>query len=116
MGLRVPSPVRCLNLNEQVAQNLHACTRLYAQGRARDVLDILLISSLGKLDLKAVQKAAEQVFAERATHGFPLAIAIPAAWHGELEVTAKELGYPATSSTEIVARVQAFVDRVSRTD
>jgi hypothetical protein len=26
MGLRIPSPVRCLNLSEQVAQKLHACT------------------------------------------------------------------------------------------
>ena len=79
MGLRVPSPVRCLNLNEQVAQKLHACTGPYAQGRARDVLDILLISLLGKLDLKAVRKAAEQVFAERATHDFPPVVAIPTA-------------------------------------
>jgi hypothetical protein len=26
MGLRVPSPARCLNLSERVAQKLHACT------------------------------------------------------------------------------------------
>ena len=71
MGLRVPSPVRCLNLSEQIAQKLHACTGPYSAGRARDVLDILLIDMLGKLDAKKVRAAAEQVFEERATHTFP---------------------------------------------
>jgi hypothetical protein len=71
MGLRVPSSVRCLNLNEQIAQKLHACTGPYSAGCARDVLDILLIELLGKLDVKRVRAAAEQVFEERATHAFP---------------------------------------------
>lgn len=43
LGIPVVSPVRCLNLAEQVAQKLHACTGPAAAGRARDVLDILLI-------------------------------------------------------------------------
>jgi Nucleotidyl transferase AbiEii toxin, Type IV TA system len=113
MGLRVPSPVRCLNLNEQVAQKLHACTGPYSQGRARDVLDILLINLLGELDVVAVRAAAEQVFTARATHGFPPTIRIPAEWQPELEILAKELGYPATSAKEIEARFRAFVDSVA---
>lgn len=80
------------------------------------MLDILLIDLLGKLDFKAVRQTAKQVFGDRATHGFPPAIAIPTAWHGELEVTAMEPGYPAISGTEIVAKLQAFIDRVSQTD
>ena len=95
MGLRVPSPVRCLNLNEQIAQKLHACTGPYSQGRARDVLDILLIDMLGRLDAATVGAVAKQVFAERATHDSPPAIRIPAEWQPELEALAKELGYPA---------------------
>jgi hypothetical protein len=55
MGLRVPSPIRCLNLSEQIAQKLHACTGPYSAGRARAVLDILLIEMLGKLDSKRVR-------------------------------------------------------------
>ena len=114
MGLRVPSPVRCLNLNEQVAQKLHACTGPYSAGRARDVLDILLIDLLVKLDVKAVRAAAEQVFAERATHDFPPTGEIPAEWQPELEVLAKELGYATTSATEIEARFRAFVVLLTR--
>ncbi len=114
MGLRVPSPVRCLNLSEQTAQKLHACTGPYSQGRARDVLDILLIDLLGKLDIAAVRAAAEQVFMQRATHDFPPVIRIPAEWQPELEALAKELGYPAASALEIETRFRAFVDMVAK--
>src|SRR5258708_18026587 len=50
LGIPVISPVRCLGLAEQVAQKLHACTGPAAAGRARDVLDILLIDALGQLN------------------------------------------------------------------
>lgn len=110
MGLRVPSPVRCLNLSEQVAQKLHACTGSYSQGRARDVLDILLIELLGKLDLAAVRAASVEVFTQRATHDFPPRIQFPAEWKPELEGLAGELGYPVGSAAEIETKFSAFVD------
>ena len=110
MGLRIQSPVRCLNLNEQIAQKLHACTGPYSAGRARDVLDILLIDLLGELDLKAVRAAAELVFAERATHAFPPTLQTAAEWQTELEALAKDLCYPATSATEIETRFRAFIE------
>jgi hypothetical protein len=50
LGIPVISPVRCLGLAEQVAQKLHACTGPAAAGRARDVLDILLIDAIGELN------------------------------------------------------------------
>jgi hypothetical protein len=113
MGLRIPSPVRCLNLSEQVAQKLHACTGPYSKGRARDVLDILLIDLLGKMDTKAVRVAAEHVFAQRATHNFPPEIKLLAEWKPELEALAKELGYPATTAAEIEARFRKCVERIA---
>ena len=69
---------------------------------------------LGKLDVRAVRAAAEQVFTQRATHDFPPLIRIPAEWQPELEVLAKELGYPTTSAAEIEARFRTFVDAVAR--
>jgi hypothetical protein len=114
MGLPVPSPVRCLNLSEQVAQKLHASTGPNSKGRARDVLDILLIDLSGKLDLRVVHAAAEQVFLQRATHSFPPPIQILAEWKPELKALATELGYPATSAAEIEARFKVFVDAVAR--
>ena len=83
-------------------------------GRARDVLDILLIDILGKLDAKKVRAAAEQVFEERATRAFPPTVQIAAEWKPELEVLAKELGYLTTSATEIESRFGAVVDLLAK--
>jgi len=113
MGLRIPSPVRCLNLSEQVAQKLHACTGPYSKGRARDVLDILLIDLLGKMDAIAVRVAAEHVFSQRATHNFPPAIEIAVGWKPELEALAKKLGYPATTAADIEAGFRICVDKIA---
>lgn len=49
MGLPMTPQVRCLGINEQVAQKLHACTGPQREDRARDVLDILLVDMLGQL-------------------------------------------------------------------
>jgi hypothetical protein len=114
IGLRMPSPIRCLNLSEQVAQKLHACTGPYSAGRARDVLDILLIDMLGRLDAKKVRAAAELVFEERATHAFPPTVQIAGEWKPELEVLAKELGYSTTSATEIESRFGTFVNLLAK--
>jgi hypothetical protein len=80
LGIPLVSPVRCLSLSEQVAQKLHACTGPAAAGRARDVLDILLIDALGQLNYAATADAARRVFAERATHTFPPGFAMLPEW------------------------------------
>lgn len=101
MGLPITTPVRCLNLSEQVAQKLHACTGPAAAGRARDILDILLIDLLGELDYVQTRVAAERVFVERGTHSFPPVFELPATWRLELEATAKSLGFPLTDIVQI---------------
>ena len=109
MGLQTPTPVRCLSISEQIAQKLHACTGPYNMGRARDILDILLMEMLGQIDKKAVRVAAEQLFKDRATHPFPPETKIEPAWSPELESLANDLGYPTTSAIEIQERFRAFV-------
>jgi hypothetical protein len=109
LGIPVVSPVRCLNLAEQVAQKLHACTGPAAAGRARDVLDILLIEALGQLDYAAAAKAARRVFAERGTHAFPPPFAMPPEWAPELEGMARELGFDLTAAAEIDRRFQQVI-------
>ena len=104
LGIPVVSPVRCLNLAEQVAQKLHACTGQAAAGPARDVLDILLIDVLGQLNYGATADAARRVFAERATHPFPPAFVMPPEWRPELESMARELGFALKDAAEIEQR------------
>ena len=101
MGLPVPPQVRCLGMTEQVAQKLHACTGAQKEGRARDILDILVVNMLGQLDRVRARAAAVRVFADRNRHAFPPDTAIPAEWNAELEALAKELGYRTTDATEI---------------
>jgi hypothetical protein len=115
LGIPVFSPVRCLNLAEQIAQKLHACTGPSASGRARDVLDILLIEALGQLNYLAVAEAARRVFAERATHAFPPAFAMPPEWGPELESMAGELGFTLTTVAEIERQFLEIIQTLSNT-
>jgi hypothetical protein len=104
LGIRLVAAVRCLNLADQVGQKLHACTGPAAAGSAREVLDILLIDALGQLDYAAAADAARRVFAERATHAFPLAFIMPPEWGPQLEAMAQELGFALNSAVEIEQR------------
>jgi Nucleotidyl transferase AbiEii toxin, Type IV TA system len=94
MGLPITNQVRCLGINEQVAQKLHACTGPQRQDRARDILDILVVRV-------RTRAAAERTFAERKTHAFPPETIIPPEWNVELETLAAELGYRTTRTAEI---------------
>lgn len=112
MGLPVTTPVRCLNLSEQVAQKLHACTGPASAGRARDILDILLIDSLGKLDYPKTALAVEHVFKARGTHELPRTFDIPPDWRLELESLASALHSPFKTGNEIAERFQAVLERL----
>ncbi|WP_321474041.1 nucleotidyl transferase AbiEii/AbiGii toxin family protein [uncultured Paludibaculum sp.] len=100
LGIPVISPVRCLNLADQLAQKLHACTGPASAGRARDVLDILVMDSLGGIDYSQAGAAARRVFEVRATHPFPPVFVMPPEWRPEVEAIAQELQFPlATAET-----------------
>lgn len=113
MGLPMAPHVRCLGINEQVAQKLHACTGPHREDRARDVLDILLVDMLGKLDYVRTRAAAERIFVERETHAFPPSAQLPVEWRRELENLAQELGYPATDAEGIEAKFAAVVQAIA---
>ena len=114
LGIPVTSPVRCLGLSDQVAQKLHACTGPGATGRARDVLDILLIDALGELDYPETADAARRVFEERATHAFPPVFIMPGEWRPELETMAMELEFPIKAAAAIEQRFHEIIDALDR--
>ena len=113
MGLPMAPRVRCLGINEQVAQKLHACTGPQREDRARDVLDILLVEMLGKLDPARTRIAGARIFAERATHAFPPSASLPVEWRQELENLAQELEYPTTNAADIEAKFAAVVEAIA---
>src|ERR1700722_1428118 len=108
MGLPVTNQVRCLGINEQVAQKLHACTGPQRQDRARDILDILVVDMLGQLDRVRVRAATERICGERSTHRFPPETNIPPEWHIDLETLAAELGLPYDESGRNSKRIYEF--------
>lgn len=112
MGLPITTPVRCLSLSEQVAQKLHACTGPAAAGRARDILDILLIDVLGELNYQETRIAVERVFTERGTHPLPRTFEIPPTWHLELETFAHTLEFPIKDVDQIGQRFQGVLDAI----
>jgi hypothetical protein len=114
LGIPVTSPVRCLGLADQVAQKLHACTGPAAAGRARDVLDILLIDVLGELNYSKTAEAALRVFEERATHAFPPIFVMPGEWRSELETMAAELEFPIKASGAIEQRFREIIQELGR--
>ena len=114
LGIPVTSPVRCLGLSDQVAQKLHACTGPGATGRARDVLDILLIDALGELNYSETADAARRVFEERATHAFPPVFIMPGEWRPELETMAIELEFPIKPAAAIEQRLREIIDALDR--
>jgi hypothetical protein len=112
LNVPIVSPVRCLNLAEQIAQKLHACTGPFSAGRARDVLDILLVDLLAELDYVAAADASRRLFRERATHEFPPEVVIPREWYPELESLARELEFPLTAAAAIEDRFRDVVGKL----
>jgi len=113
LGLPVTSPVRCLSLAEQVAQKLHACTSPHAAGRARDILDILLVEMLQGLDYVRTADAAKRVFAALATHLFPPEFVMPAEWRPEVEALGAQLGFAETRAAVIEERFRSVLQRIA---
>jgi len=112
LGIPVTSPVRCIHLADQIAQKIHACTGPFSAGRARDVLDILLIDDLGQLDPDQMKEAVRRVFEERATHDLPATFDLPGEWHAELESLAGNLSLAARTASDIEQRFQKVLLRL----
>jgi hypothetical protein len=86
------------------------------EDRARDVLDILLVDTLGQLDRGRMRAAAERIFAERGTHRFPPDAKTPVEFRNELESLATELGYGTTNAEEIEAEFARLVETIAKAD
>ena len=85
-----------------------------ATGRARDVLDILLIDALGELNYPETADAARRVFDERATHAFPPVFVMPGEWRPELETMAVELEFPIKAAATIEQRFREIIEALDR--
>lgn len=111
-----PVTVPALPLADQVAEKLHAYTRVYDAGRAstrtKDLIDLALIAHLFPLSAKEVRTSIDAVFAHRATHEPPATVpSPPAQWRAPFRRLALTLGLDDDVDAGH-ARVAAMLDPV----
>lgn len=94
-----PVEVEAIALEVQVAEKLHALTRTYEGGRTstrtKDLVDIVLVSTLSSLDAEALKREIQDIFTKRDTHPVPHAVPPPPPeWDQPFLRLANEVGIP----------------------
>jgi len=123
LGVPTPSTIRCLTLEEQVAQKIHGATnpaKIIGKpklNRARDILDVLLIELLGQADRVGVRAAAERLFASETSHAWPpKPVVYPKGWCDTLEALARELDYPVKEAAGIISAFERVVGLIANAE
>jgi hypothetical protein len=96
--LEGPERIACVSLRYQIAQKIHACTEVYADGREndrfRDLIDLLLLRALvANADLPAVREACVEIFALRAKHPWPAQVTVYPSWRDGFAAMAAEIDF-----------------------
>lgn len=117
LGIEVPAEIPCVSMRYQIAQKLHACTQVFddgpANGRFRDLIDLLLLRALlSAEDLPSVRAACIETFELRATHRWPPAVVVGAGWAPAYAQLAAGVGFHVTDVEEAAERVRAFVAEI----
>lgn len=95
-----PVEVQAVPLERQVAEKLHAYTRVYERGRistrTKDLVDLALIAELSSLDAPALRREIDTILELRGTHATPASLPHPPAeWAVPFRRLAEEVGVPA---------------------
>jgi hypothetical protein len=95
--LEGPERIACVSLRYQIAQKIHACTEVYADGREndrfRDLIDLLLRALVANADLPAVREACVEIFALRAKHPWPAQVTVYPSWRDGFAAMAAEMDF-----------------------
>lgn len=94
-----PIEIEAVALETQVAEKLHALTRTYEGGRTstrtKDLVDIVLVSTLSRFDAATLKREIDEVFTTRDTHPLPYAVPLPPPnWDEPFRRLADEVGIP----------------------
>lgn len=115
-SLQIPLPeaANCVSLRYQVAQKLHACTEIFAEGREndrfRDVMDILLVEDLlHNIGLGLVREACVDIFTVRDKHSWPPTVTVYDSWRVPFAELARGNGFTPESIDEAVAVLTALI-------
>jgi predicted nucleotidyltransferase component of viral defense system len=111
-----PAHIRAIPLEQHIAEKLHAYTRRYGDdqpsSRAKDLIDIILMSELAPLGFDDLRETLASVFAARATHELPASLpGPPDEWALRYRALAEEVGLDPDLSVGH-RRAAAFLDPV----
>jgi hypothetical protein len=110
-----PARVPSVPLDQHLAEKVHALTRTYGisssvSSRVKDLMDIVLISEIGRLESDRARTALEATFERRRTHELPLELpSEQQAWRAQFTRIAADVGYDG-SIADALARARAFVE------
>lgn len=111
-----PAEVPALPLEQHVAEKVHAYTRDYAgdrpSTRVKDLIDLVMISSLFGFQAGRVSRALQVIFAARSTHPLPPSLPPPPSeWRAAYRRMAVEVGLDPDVSVGY-QRVKVFLDPI----
>lgn len=69
-----PTKIPCYPVTQQIAEKLHASTRLHASGessRVKDFVEMILLAALAEIQADNLQQAQSATFSQRGTHPLP---------------------------------------------
>lgn len=118
LAVPVPSPIPCLTISAQLAQKIHAVTnpRIIAdpkQDRAKDLIDIIVLTDLGQNDEQAVLLEATEVFRVRDEHPWPPMLPdYPESWRATMQRLAAEIEHPDRSAELLIARFSTILTAI----
>lgn len=101
-----PVSVPALSLEQQIAEKLHAYTRVYEGGhrssRVKDLIDILAIAARHSVRADRLAEATEIIFARRGTHDVPSSLPeLPDSWSRSIARLLEEASMPSDSNTAL---------------
>ncbi|MBI2858074.1 MAG: nucleotidyl transferase AbiEii/AbiGii toxin family protein [Chloroflexi bacterium] len=111
-----PAQVPALPLEEHVAEKVHAYTRSYVGGvpstRVKDLVDLVIISSLFSFKAARLRRALEATFTNRASHELPASLPLPPP---EWRIPYRRMASEVNLDSDIVVgyeRARTFLDPV----
>jgi hypothetical protein len=111
-----PTVVPCYPVTQQIAEKVHALTRLHASGersRVKDLVDILLMAELGEIDADLLMQALQATFDARRTHSLPVVFPdVPESWTIAFRKMADEIGLRYRSSEDASNAVKRFLNPI----
>jgi hypothetical protein len=109
-----PTIIPCYPFTQQIAEKLHAYTRLHVSGersRVKDFVDMILMAALTEIQGEKLRQAIKATFSHRGTHPLPSQLSAPPRnWEASYRKLAGEAGVEYVALGDAFLALQKFLD------